>query len=362
MSRRKKKNSLNRQVSRAYRQNELAEICTLPEEDFGRAFGMQTVEVPQRAWKRHHWWNENAEVPQDYYHFRDNGSHVLAVAHLDTVVPAEQRTPYFCATRNDGPYIRSGALDDRLGAYVILKLLPALGITCDWLLTTGEEDAQSTASFFKTEKDYDWIIEFDWGGTDVVMYQYDNADTRAAVRASGAVVGQGSFSDIAYLEHLGVAAFNWGVGYRGNYHSVDGYAFLNDTFMMTAKFIRFYTQNSGMCMPHVEETSYPAWWDDEEDSVPYANSGSTAGFIDCDNCGSLQAIDPDTLICAYCDVCANCAEDSLHCVCPGGPGVWTVSRAGTPQRVLEETSDGHWEKKDMHPLPVAERTSTETVN
>jgi hypothetical protein len=43
----------------------LAQICTLPEENFGPAFGMQTVRT-------------NGRAPDDYYHYRDNGSRVLA--------------------------------------------------------------------------------------------------------------------------------------------------------------------------------------------------------------------------------------------------------------------------------------------
>src|SRR5229473_3013878 len=103
-----RKNSLTRNVRKAYRQDKLAHICTLPEYKFGRAFGMQTVSIGQR-------------YPHDYYHFRDNGASVLAVAHLDTVVRETCRTARFGATKH-GPLVVSGALDDRLGAYVILSL------------------------------------------------------------------------------------------------------------------------------------------------------------------------------------------------------------------------------------------------
>ena len=44
--------------------------------------------------------------------------------------------------------VHSGALDDRLGAYIILDLLPKLGINVDVLLTVGEEQGRSTANFF----------------------------------------------------------------------------------------------------------------------------------------------------------------------------------------------------------------------
>jgi len=279
-----------RQIRRHYNQAQLGTILTLPEHQFGPAFGMDTVHVESK-WAR---------APEDYYHFRDNGSSVLAVAHLDTVVRPKGRVPHFRATRK-GPYVRSGALDDRLGAYVILNLLPRLGITCDWLLTTGEESCSSTAEWFEPKKDYDWTIEFDRGGTDVVMYQYDDARTRRLVEAAGAPVGHGSFSDVAALEHLGVKGFNWGVGYRGDYHSEKGYALLNDTFAMTAKYLRFHAQNAGTAMPHDSDDSYYRG---------YGGERSYDSYCDCDTCGGKNAVDSVTWYCTDCGACADCGGTS----------------------------------------------------
>lgn len=284
-----RKNSQARQARRAYRQDELARILTLPERDFGRAFGMETVRTEPG-------WRAYSGQPEDYYHFRDNGSRVLAVAHLDTVVRPDRRAPRFTSTKH-GPAVQSGALDDRLGAYVILRLLPALGITCDWLLTVGEESGASTAEHFKPGKDYDHVIEFDRTGTDVVMYQYEDEPSCLAVEAAGARVGSGSFSDIAYLEHLGVKAFNWGVGYRGNYHSEEGYALLNDTFAMTARYLRFHEQNAGITMPHEPDgwrTRYDKYDDDDRDR-----------WYRCDSCGE-QRVDSVTWYCTFCGICADC--------------------------------------------------------
>ena len=84
-----RRNALAHTVRRAYRQDELARICTLPEHEFGRAFGLETIRVTSR-------WAPGGE---DYYHFRDNGSRVLAVAHLDTVVRPEGRIPRFAAAK-----------------------------------------------------------------------------------------------------------------------------------------------------------------------------------------------------------------------------------------------------------------------
>jgi hypothetical protein len=263
----------------------------MPERDFGAAFGMDTTQV--------------GRDPDDFYHFRDNGSRVLAVAHLDTVAPADQRAAHF-ANSEAGQVVFSRALDDRLGAYIILHMLPALGITYDWLLTTGEEMGMSTADSFDPPKDYDWIIEFDRGGTDVVMYQYDDIATRRAVRASGARVGDGIFSDICYLEHLGAKGFNWGTGYQ-DYHGVRSHAFLRDTFDMVGRYLVFHELYAGTAMPHESAPEY--------------------GEDTCEVCVATGTIDPVTRICAECQVCQDCLESTDYCVC------WVPKHGDTPAAV-----------------------------
>ncbi len=232
--------------------NTLAEICEMPETAFGKAFGMDRYKVAQ-------------PVPDDFYFFRDNGASVLAVAHLDTVGLPHQRGAHFVETEA-GTVVYSRALDDRLGAYIILDALPRLGVDVDVLLTVGEESGRSTASFFDAPKKYDWMIEFDRGGTDVVMYQYDDKETRNLVRESGARVGDGIFSDICYLDHLGVKGFNWGVGYQ-DYHGPRAHAFLEDTWDMLDKFLIFHEYNSGIHLPHEgDDTSgMLAWWNNYRD-------------------------------------------------------------------------------------------------
>jgi hypothetical protein len=282
----------------------------MPERDFGAEFGMETVPVGR----------------DDFYHFRDNGSRVLAVAHLDTVAPADQRAAHF-ANSEAGQVVFSRALDDRLGAYIILHLLPALGITYDWLLTTGEEMGMSTADAFDPPKDYDWIIEFDRGGTDVVMYQYDDIGTRRAVRASGARVGDGIFSDIAYLEHLGVKAFNWGTGYQ-DYHGVRSHAFLRDTFDMVGHYLVFHELHAGTAMPH---EAAPRYGEDE-----------------CEICVSTGTIDPVTRICAECQVCQDCLENMDYCACytPSGAREGSVVHAAeaiTGSYAAARPASGNWD-------------------
>ena len=81
--------------------------------------------------------------------FQDNGADILAVAHLDTVSTHKQRKR---APRFIGPKVYTPQLDDRLGVYAILHMLPKHNIRCDVLLTDGEESCASTARFFETEK------------------------------------------------------------------------------------------------------------------------------------------------------------------------------------------------------------------
>lgn len=227
----------------------LQRVCTMPEEHFGEAYDMMRVDLDPK---------EDFRPGEDFYFFADHGANVLAVAHLDTVGAFNERDCHFIETEG-GTVVYSRALDDRLGAYIILEWLPALGIQHDILLTVGEESGNSTAAGFEhpNGKKYDWIIEFDRGGTDVVMYQYDDADTRALVRSSGARVGDGIFSDICYLEHLGVKGFNWGVGYQ-DYHGPRAHAYLDDTMMMLGYYLKFHGENAEVNMPH--EDSDSDWW------------------------------------------------------------------------------------------------------
>lgn len=228
----------------------------MPEHRFGREFGLDYFAVDQPS-------------PDDFYLFRDAGSDILAVAHLDTVGLAYERSCRFVSTEG-GPVVFSRALDDRLGAYIILDMLPKLGLDFDILLTVGEESGRSTAAYFEQSKQYDWMIEFDRGGSDVVMYQYDDDNVRALVKESGARVGDGIFSDICYLEHLGVKGFNWGVGYQ-DYHGPRAHAYLDDTCDMVDRFLDFHANNAGVYMPHKDD-GRSSWWGglygDKDDDAP----------------------------------------------------------------------------------------------
>lgn len=251
---RRNQNTPFKQVRRAFDRSILKRVCEADEISFADDYALEVHDVPRRGY-------------DNYYLHGERGSDILFVAHLDTVVEPKQRMCAFADTAA-GPVVHSGALDDRLGAYIGLELLPALGIQHDILLSVGEESGRSTAEFFETDKRYNWVIEFDRGGTDVVMYQFEDLETRELVEKSGASVGEGILSDITYMDGLGVKAFNWGVGYR-DYHGLRSHAYLNDTFRMVGHYLRFHEANHDVRLPH-EGWSYGRrdfWWDEYEDKL-----------------------------------------------------------------------------------------------
>lgn len=174
------------------------------------------------------------------YWFKDNGANVLAVAHLDSVCTPE----HFKLVRiGKERMVFSPVLDDRAGVYVILFLLPAMGINVDVLFTTNEEMGASTAAEFVSNKKYNWIVEFDRAGTDVVLYDYDaNNKWKVKLQEVGFVIGHGTFSDISELEDLKCCAVNVGVGsYDG--HSIRARLVLEELAAQVAKFWVFYNLN-----------------------------------------------------------------------------------------------------------------------
>jgi len=170
-----------------------------------------------------------------YYAFQDNGSDVLAVAHLDTIRPEWRKFRFNRKERK----VYSPALDDRLGVFILTKILPSYGIMPDILLTTDEEIGASTALYFNPDKNYNWMFSFDRRGDDVVMYDYHTEDLEDLLEENGFNVAMGSYSDICYLDHLGIAGFNFGTGYFDE-HTKRCHAILDITINMVAKFIGFF--------------------------------------------------------------------------------------------------------------------------
>lgn len=237
-----------------------------------------------------------------FYWHADNGADILAVAHLDTV--QSDRSCKVTETAG-GLVAHSGALDDRLGVYTIMDLLPKMGINVDLLFTTDEEIGASTAMEFDTDKDYNWIIEFDRMGTDVVTYDFESAEWDSAIRNSGARVGVGIFSDICELEHLGCKAANWGIGYQ-DYHSTRSHAWLDDTFRMVSYFGTFYQQNARKFWGH---KPLPRSWgnSDYNSSLSEIATGLSVANGDCGH--KVDYNDPATYVFDHADnliLCNGC--------------------------------------------------------
>lgn len=178
----------------------------------------------------------------------DRGCDTLGVAHLDHV---RFTRPYI--DRETGT-VYCPQLDDRLGAYVILDLLPKMGVECDIILCDSEESGQSTAQYFIGEKvpdRYNWGFEFDRNGTDNVFYQYEDTDLCKDMVAFGFDLGFGSFSDISELGHLGIAFVNLGVGYY-NQHTLSCHAKLSETLAQAKMFANFWHEHHQTKYPFVE--------------------------------------------------------------------------------------------------------------
>jgi hypothetical protein len=186
-------------------------------------------------------------TPGGNYVFRDRGERVLAVAHLDTVLPCTQFV-------RDGDRVYCPALDDRLGVYLLSDLLPLLGVKFDLLLTDGEERGCSTARWFVPPRRYNWMFSFDRAGTDVVMYQYDTPMSRRLLHRAGFRVGVGSYSDIADLDFLNCSGFNFGCGYHRQ-HKPDCFADLSETRGMVEQFVRLWGRLHRTFLPSVRRGS-----------------------------------------------------------------------------------------------------------
>lgn len=241
---------------------------------------------------------EVSKTPNGIYIHKSNPkSKVLGIAHLDTVLSLN----HFHKVKIDKKDIVINAqLDDRLGVYVMLDILPKLGIDFDLLLTEGEELGLSTAMHFNPSKEYNWMFSFDRHGDDVVLYQYEDNYINTALKDSKFRIGKGTFSDIAFLEHLGIKGFNIGTGYEGE-HSDMCYADISILNQQIARFLDFYRKNKDIHFPHTQtQTSPVRYWKSQNDCfccLCYTGKG-------------VQQIDDDLYLC---DSCFNEAEQCQGC-------------------------------------------------
>jgi hypothetical protein len=187
--------------------------------------------------KKHNW-GGRVKTPDGPYFYHDNGCNVLGVAHLDYVL--------YGTPKRYGDCIVCPQLDDRLGVWLLLEQLPRLGIDLDILLTTNEERCQSTAYYFEPTRQYNWVVEFDRAGEDVVFYDYQHWAKNWV--DYGFNPGYGSYSDISDLSHLGVMCANVGIGYHQQ-HTRKCYADIRETNRQVKKFGKFWQDN--------KETEFP---------------------------------------------------------------------------------------------------------
>lgn len=279
----------------------------------------------------------------------DRGGDVLCVAHLDWV---RFHKPSFSRRGNT---IYCGQLDDRLGAWVALDLLPALGVTTDILLTDSEEVGDSTAQFFDPPKEYNWIAQFDRAGTDLVMYEYDCKSNRELLKQYGYKIGIGSFTDICWLNHLGVSGFNIGVGYYKQ-HTDKCHAILHETVTNARRFAEFWRDHKDTRIeapPAAKESrhgysfrSYPSgsgWGGYNGYDSKWANDPAYDGYdlefsrIDDEDSDTPKMFD-DTFCpaCGYwsdnpyhCDTCGESIVCCLGCGEPIAPEDWECLYCGT---------------------------------
>ena len=169
------------------------------------------------------------ENPNQRRMFIDRKSAVLFVAHIDTV-----QNPEFIKKTKDKIY--ASGLDDRLGCLLAYELSNKLD--ADLLICDLEESIKSTGQYHKL-KDYNWIVEFDRGGNDIVTYDLDCKDFRQALSEYWKI-GVGAFSDICQL-NTQACCMNLGIGYE-NAHAKNSFVNLKSMKKQIAKFRRFYNQ------------------------------------------------------------------------------------------------------------------------
>lgn len=185
-----------------------------------------------------------ADSPGRYKFIGDksNPKSVLGVAHVDYVIWGY---PHFIEKGGDVCCL-GGQVDDRVGVWMMLDVLPSL-LEFDILLTNDEEKCNSTASDFlqsfewenyENPKNYNWCFSFDRRGTDAVIYNSDKKFGNAVKKHL--ILGRGTYSDIKELPWNGV---NVGSGYYGE-HTDKAYVNLNHLWSQVQKFLGFFNQYS----------------------------------------------------------------------------------------------------------------------
>lgn len=244
--------------------------------------------------------------PHTGYTFIDNGANILGVAHIDTV----QDSQAFKVSKRRKT-VWSPRLDDRLGVFTLLKVLPELGINADILLCEDEEFGQSTAQFFNASKQYNWMFEFDRGGVTTVLYQYDSREIREILNPYGFALDYGIYTDICDLEELGCVGFNFATGYY-NYHSVHAYANLLEWQTSVKRFLSFYRDYKDVYLEHeptYQETYDNSWFMRDYRYLEAISWEKYKESEKCQVCGKWYKDSYNIGMIRYTQACEKCLEN-----------------------------------------------------
>lgn len=258
------------------------------------------------------------------YKHIDNGSRILGVCHVDTVCPVSSQL----FISKDGGTLYGSNFDDRLGYFVLMHLLPSIGINLDVLVCDHEEMGRSTGKYFLGADKYDLVVEFDRAGADYVDYGFGSVALDDSLKKHGFKKAHGSFSDISTM-NTEVARVNIGIGYH-KAHSVKSEMSPMEFWAQMNRFISWYTEYIGAPVRYLADDPYGlsefsrGWYDswrddwDKSDSKGSRNSTLTPWY--CDQCGTLltsvyecEAYDPkDTEILYVCKECKEALTDSHY--------------------------------------------------
>lgn len=274
------------------------------------------------------------------------GAPVLGCVHLDWV-----DVPHRWGYDRKRGRVYTPRLDDRAGVFILLDVLPAMGIHLDLLLTDNEETGRSTAKRFISWCDsvggpgrptsYNWLAQFDRRGKDAVCYDYRHSSEWVdALKLAGFEVGWGSFSDIAALYDLGRCGVNVGVGYHHE-HSTRCYGDLAEMAHNLDIFHRFYETMKDRAFPFSAgmRPTYDGWsgggWHgaDDYDGIGYRVAPRVRYYR------SARSSNHSQPSADGCEVCANCG-DYVHWRDIGGKFCreceWFLTL-----RELDKRSNGH---------------------
>lgn len=183
------------------------------------------------------------------YKLSRRGGLILGVAHCDFVTSAWSMPKMI----RPGT-VRAGQVDDRVGVWLLLDILPEIIPTFDVLLTTDEEIGQSSAGEVLESLEYNWTFQFDRRGTDFVHYGLASVDfVEEFKRSTGIVQGIGSFSDICMLPDSCGSRVNVGTGYH-NEHSPSATVDLQECFEQVQRFAQF--SRDSHCQEFPVDTRY----------------------------------------------------------------------------------------------------------